>query len=160
MVPDSAPGKIQQIIDDAQVDANLAADQLVLIDSLDHEAYVRQLIAPKLACEKYLDEIFYDHKRESLNPKLDLEYLNNKAVLFWNQAYLVDDQKAMELLEDLQADIAAKQGLMQPPAPAPEQMPPMPAPGAEMATPGGVPISGPGPMPPPPGMAPGAGPLQ
>lgn len=153
LVPDSAPGTIQRILDDAQLDANLAADQLVLLDSLDHEAYIRQLIAPKLAVEKLLDEALYDHSAKNFNKKLDLKYFDQKAVLYWNQAYLKEDDRAMELIEKLQAESAEAQGLMQEPAPeeltavGPDQMGGGMPPGE--AGPGG-------PM--PPGMPPGAPP--
>lgn len=124
MLPDTAPGTIQKILDDAQTDANIAADQLVLLDSLDHEAYVRELIAPKLAAEKYLDEIFYDHKNKGLAPQLDLVYLESKRVLRWNQAYLKEDQKAMDMLDRLGAQILSKQEQLSAPAPGSEQQPP------------------------------------
>jgi hypothetical protein len=113
ILPDTSPGLIQKILDDSQIDAQLAADQIVLFDSLDHESYIRKLIAPKLACEKLLDEMFYDHKSPELKPNLDLGYLQEKAVLVWNQAYLREDAKAMDLLEGLLADIKGQQDQFQ-----------------------------------------------
>lgn len=161
LIPDSAPGVIQRILDDAQLDANLAADQLVLLDSLDHEAYVRQLIAPKLAVEKLLDEAFYDHKASKFNKKLDLAYFDRKAVLYWNQAYLKDDDVAMELIEKLQAKSAEAQGLME--APMPTEEAPMesggPMPMGEGMPPPEAMGPGPGGPMPPPGM-PAGGPAQ
>lgn len=159
MLPDSAPGRIQAIIDDSQLDAQIAADQIVLFDSLDREAYVRQIIAPRLACDKYLDELMYDHDDRGLNENLDLAYLDKKRILCWNQAYLAEDETAMELLETLQDNIKSAKDRMQAAAQ------PAVAPSAELPPVEGALPTGPeGPMPagPPPGlegMPPPAGPM-
>jgi hypothetical protein len=148
MVPDSSPGKIQQIIDDSQLDAQLAADQIVILDSIDHEAYIRQLIAPKLACEKYLDEIFYDHKDRGLDENLDLAYLDQKRVLVYNQAYLKEDEEAMTLLITLQENIKSAKDRMQQaaqPIAAPSPLP-LPVEGAPPEPGGTSPAPPPGPM--------------
>jgi hypothetical protein len=139
ILPDTSPGVIQKIIDDAQLDANIAADQLVLFDSIDHEAYVRQIIAPKLACEKYLDEIFWDHKNRGLNPNLDLKYLDKRRLYFWNQAFLKEDERAMDMLEDLKDQIDGALAEMQGPSPYEQAQSPM---GAPPGAPGGVPPQG------------------
>lgn len=157
-LPDSAPGLIEKILNDAQLDANLAADQVVLLDSIDHEVYVQELIAPKLACEKYLDELYYDHKNKGLKSQLDLAYLERRRVLRWNQAFLAEDETAMDMLDELGSQIISKQKAMQTQQAGATPAQPVPAPGAGGMA--GPPAATPG-APPGPGMAAEAGlPMQ
>lgn len=142
IVPDTSPGVIERIINDAQINPELAADQLVLFDSLDHEAYIRQLISPKLAVEKYLDEVLYDHKDSGLDDNLDLNYMQNKAILYYNQAYIDDDKKAQDMLLEVLSNIRDAQKRMK--SPGPEQpMPGAPIPGPGPTQPGPMPIESP-----------------
>ena len=147
IVSDTAPGVLQKIIDDSQLDAQIAADQLVLLDSFDHEAYVRQLIAPRLACDKYLDELMYDHKNRGLDKHLDLAYLEKKAVLVYNQAYLAEDEEAMDLILDLQTILDATKEEMQTATQPPQPMPGQAPAGAPPGTPGMAPPPAGGPQP-------------
>lgn len=96
--PDSTAGIVQTIIEEAQEDANTAADKILLLDSLDHEAFLNRELAPKLYICKQVDAMLYDREPQPMDPRCDVQYAVKEATKAWNQAMLRDDEEAQDLL--------------------------------------------------------------
>jgi len=150
ILPDSPSGVIQAVSDYAQMDPQIAADAVALLEDLDLEAYLERSLAPKLYVSKIVDKMLFDHDPVSPDATINLEFAIKQATFAIQQAKLADDSKAEGVLVQFVVDCKA---LMEPEAPPPgvgmpgmpvgpdgaplppEGMPMMP-PGSEMAMPG------------------------
>ena len=147
IVPDTPAGTIQSILDLAQTDPNIAADQTALLDQADLAAHINRELAPKLYVHKVIDNIVFDNKIITVTRDNDLNYMRQETLKAINQTMLYDKKKETETLRALMVKIGELQAPAQPLVAPPPAQPGMVPPGM---VPPGMPPQG---MPPP-GMPP------